>query len=180
MCISWAPSSVCDEGGECPKVKKKPIKFCAEILTQQRQTGGDCILHFPLLSAVSFPGCWCVFPSCSPLGQQHVLEEVKCVLKLVYGFIYFVLTSSGFLWLQTDWHMAVYLSCGVFWTIYIWGFFSLKTVHKGLFGGFCLFLSFFVFNKTILYVFTLVNFATLFIFPVTKMTFFWIIVFFVF
>lgn len=147
------------------------------------QTGGvKCILHFPLLSAVSFPRCCCVLPSCSPLGQQHMLEEVKCILKLVYGFIYFVLTSSGFLWLQTDWHMAVYLFCGSFWTIYIWSLFPLKLFRRLCLVGFVyLFVSFF--NKNTSYVFTLVNFTTLSFSQSPwrhKTTFFWIIVLFTF
>lgn len=121
-------------------------------------------MHFPTLSAASFPGCCCVLPSCSPLGQQEVLEELKCVLKLAYGFIYFELASSGFLWLQADWHMAAYLSCGFFWTIYIWNI-SPKTGQKGLFGGFCLFICFFLKNHFIFL--HLSEFCYSFIFPVT-------------
>lgn len=148
------------------------------------QTGGvKCILCFPVLSAASFPGCCCVFPGCSPLGQQQVLEEVKCVLKLVYVFIYFVLTSSRFLWLQTDCHMAVYLSCRFFFIIYIWSIFPLKLFRRVCLVGFvCLFLHLFLIEA--LYISWSWWILLLFHFPSHpwwhKTTFFWIIVFFVF
>lgn len=40
-------------------------------------------------------------------------------------------------------------------------YFPPKTVQKGLFGGFCLFVSLFIFNRNTLYFLILLNFATL-------------------
>lgn len=59
LLISWAPSSVCGEGGERPKVKK-PHRILWLRLTQQRQTGGvKCtflryLLHLSQDAAVCF------------------------------------------------------------------------------------------------------------------------------
>lgn len=131
-----------------------------------------------MLFSTASPGCYWMFTACSPLGQQWTLEETKGILKLVSGFICFMLTSSVLLRLQTDWHVTVYVSLVSLDPSTSESSFSFKTVQRVSF----LSVVGYLFYKSTVYFFTLVTFVIpSFSHPWWhKAKYYWTVVFFVF